>query len=346
MTTQMATGRLGVRQYPVIATGAGEPDVFRFTRLRALTWFGNGLIFNQVQAATGKMLGSITEAGASDVPLIVNCQDVNKIDEYALEPLVRSIDKGGSRTVLFIQMRESFVKDLEVMAARLPHRKIDLAGGSIAAEFGERRYDGDSVASVAKASQILERSYIKRLVANSFVPNDNGQMYRLSSTPILASGAFNAQILSSDPVTFVWICLLLAACVDSITRGQRPANLCILTATLRSSLFAAAISELLEPKLPLSIVDHLGPRRSILEVDVPELDVNVAEYIYLCDYILLGSELKLAQSYADHRGFRLQHAVAIGQLLDDSDYSTNLGITVHSLVELRTCGANPKYSVF
>jgi hypothetical protein len=344
MSIQTEIERLGGRELPVILPSPGDDQSYLYTRLRALTWFGNGLIFNQVQAAAGRLLGSIVEAGKSDSPLVVNCQDVNNIDEYALETLVASIGK-GSRTVLFTQMRKSFLQDLETMTARLPHRQIHLLGETVAAEFGEERYDGDSVIEVMQASQLLERAHVKRLITDSYVRFADGKLHRLSSTPILASGAFNAQLIASDPVAFAWVCLLLAERVNSIIQKYRPVNPSILAATLRSSLFAAAVSELLEPKTPISVVDHLGPRQSILERELGSAEGNVGEYIYFGDFILLGSELKLARMYAQHRGIRMRHAVAIGQLLSTPDYTANLDISINTLLELQSCAVGAQYAI-
>lgn len=330
-----------MRQFPILT----DPNkAFVYARLRGITWSATGLVYlNHIQAAAGAMLATIVHGLSSGQRLLVNCRGVNKIDDYALEPLIAAIrERLGTITVVFIEMRESLFDDLRHM---LPTTlsNFTATGEKVEVIVCGAPLSGVSADELCAFAADLESSTVAKWIGDAFVENNGGKLERLSSTPILASGAFNARRLVRDPLSFVWLSLLLAEKLQRSARPQRLHNPRILAASLRSSPFAAAVSELTDPGLDLEIVDHLGPRFSILETEFAGRIAEPADYIFCGDFILLGTELKLAQNYAYHRRAKLDFAIALGQLLPSAAYSDKLHL--ESLQLLPNCKPDARYTV-
>ena len=104
---------------------------------------------------------------------------------------------------------------------------------------------------------------------------------------------------------------------------------------------AAAVGILTERQKAIDIGDHMGPKYRILEE--PSLRSNLIEedYIFIGDFVVGGTELRIAQTYARSKGSVIKHAVLIGCMLDSEEY--NMDFDISCLVKLRDCCSEDKF---
>jgi hypothetical protein len=85
----------------------------------------------------------------------------------------------------------------------------------------------------------------------------------------------------------------------------------------------------------LEIVDHLGPTAEVIEEYSIERSGVPGSYVVVSDFMMGGTEIKIAREHARRRGSRLAGICVIGALLPPEDYQ--LGVPVEPLVSLPEC---------
>jgi hypothetical protein len=211
--------------------------------------------------------------------------------------------------------------------------------GGTATVFGAD-LDKNRTAALRDEAADLEQVRLRKFVADCFHPHlDNNQkpvMQRMESTLLWANGVFDARVLISNPSTFTWVCLAMADQLDGLLARENvpPGPKRLLSVSLRGSPFAAAASLISQAQLPVEIVDHMGPKHRILEEHRLERLGEQAQYIFFGDFVVGGTELKVAMTYAHTRECSLNHAVVIGALKEPKDYFASSGIEVLPLVSL------------
>lgn len=203
-----------------------------------------------------------------------------------------------------------------------------------------------AVAALHASARKCEQQYIEQLVTESFVKHPNGPQ-RLSSTPLLTNGVFNAASIISDPSAFMWVSIKLAEEVNRILDTERfyrylnaIPNLRLLAVSLRASPFAVAVGLLTAKKV--EIVDHMGPMRKIIEEHDTLQLARCRTYIYIGDFVVGGTEIRVAQTYAQGRSSTVNQAVVIGSVLHPQEYAGDCEL--HSLVNLKTVYPSATYS--
>jgi hypothetical protein len=149
----------------------------------------------------------------------------------------------------------------------------------------------------------------------------------------LATGVLNARALIANPVTFVWISLLLTDLFQQVIEEAKPKTNRILAVSLRGSPFAAAIRILANRFSPsLEIIDHIGPKHELLEEHVGQNEMQGGEYILVSDFVIGGTEIKIARAYAMAKGAILKNAITIGSYLSGPEYGD--AVRLQSLVDI------------
>lgn len=327
-----------MRRLPVL-----RHDQFIFTRLKALAWVGNqSTLPTLLQADGGRILSYIAEHDEPEKPLILDCRGVVEIDDHALETTRAALQK-HSRTLVLInadQLDARLKRDLGDFNVRFGFSSTQLAvvgdDGSIDREVASR---------LIEQVAIIERNYVRECVAGCYRKFPRG-MERMASTPLLASGVFDARLLISESNKFVWTAMLMAdkleEYLDGVLQTPTPGTTAqplkqfrLLAVSLRGSPFAAAVGLLTSRHRSVEIVDHMGPKYKILEE--PSLRATLVEddYIYVGDFVIGGTELRIAQAYARSKGSQLKHAIVVGKVLETADY--NLDFDISALVNLKEC---------
>ncbi len=93
----------------------------------------------------------------------------------------------------------------------------------------------------------------------------------------------------------------------------------------------------------LEIVDHMGPKQALLEGYATGSPRTGLDYIYIGDFLIGGTEVKVAASYAFAHGCSLKEAIVVGSLLPPNEYK--IGANVDSLVCLRNCNCKQIYKL-
>jgi hypothetical protein len=164
-------------------------------------------------------------------------------------------------------------------------------------------------------------------------------MERLQSTPLRSSGVYNARHIICEASNFNWIVLRLEEALQQAIPRWDYARHSLLSGSLRACPFAAALAFTSTIARAVEVLDHLGPHPALLEEhDLAGTRSNL-EYVYVGDFMIGGTEVKLAANWAAMRRSRVVAAVMLGTLFDEDEYGLN-GIRIVSLASLK--GLNPK----
>lgn len=313
---------------------------FVYIRLKGLVWTYNGLTNpNNIDKSAGDAINEIYINVEPSKPLILDCKGIVGITDHAWDIFFSSIEK-NKREVAFINFlkidqqinfsKKEFCSSLKTWSDDLSiiifseRKKLDIISGTY----------------LEIDKQILKK--ISDFVGNSFYRYEGGQMKPLSSTPIYSNGEFDAAQIISIPESFFWTSIRMADEVEKIIEENRigavNAPACLLTVSLRSSPIAAAIGLLLG--LNIETVDHFGPIFRNAEGDLSSS--MIYEYIYIGDFTVGGTEIKVSKTYAHMKNCKLAHAVVIGSALEKELFKE---FQLHPLVLLRKCCDNVEYSI-
>ncbi len=186
-----------------------------------------------------------------------------------------------------------------------------------------------------------ENETINNIVGASFIKSSDKKML-LTSTPIVSNGEFDASIILRNPVSFAWVTIKLADLFEEIQESLQKesseggkfkySKLKILAVSLRGSPFAAAVANLSNSEF--DAIDHLGPAHKLFDNEFFENVQKGVLYIYLGDFVIGGTEIRIAQTYARIFECDLTHAIAIGSLLKPESYKKHFSLL--RLVSLKT----------
>lgn len=313
-----------------------HPDII-YTRLLAITWHANILAPSTFTLAGGDKLHQCILADTSSKPVILNCVGISAIEDYALDA-IRSYLATKSRCITFlvegtnedvIRKIEKELNDIPIQRENRQKYQLLICGKPELVHSGEIELD-----NLANIIGRIEYEYVARQVNKSYEPYNPPQKKRLHSTPLIADGEFNARSIISNPKAFIWISLLLTDKFLEAVEQDRPKSNRLLAVSLRGSPFAAAIRVLAANYCPtLEIIDHIGPRHELLEGHISRDNMCGEEYILVSDFVIGGTEIKVAKTYAIALGARLKSAIAIGAYLPgDKAYDTN--VKLRSVVRL------------
>jgi hypothetical protein len=300
---------------------------FVYTRMKAHAWRANRSLYpTMLQADGGGALAHLVGECEPRKPLVINCQGIVEVDDHAFARFAAARKERARKVVLLnaSQVVDSISKSLGKHDA-----SYATAEGDLVYLFGDHMSRNQALRFVEDARQ-LEFEELRRLVTECFQKFETPQ--RLSSTPLLATGIFNARALITDPDSFIWPCLLMAEYVEQLLEAERLLNPRLLAVSLRGTPFAAAIRLIARTLLPIEVVDHMGPKHKILEEHSLNGGAHAADYILIGDFIVGGTELRIAEAYAHRNGSRLAHAVVLGCALHPSCYSSL--VRVKSLIGL------------
>lgn len=313
-----------------------------YVRLKALIWTDFGLEFPEnLRSQTGRRIESIWRENSASRPLVLNCQGVSIVDQHALEE-VRRHAANASQPLVFVSSSSTFLEDLEhALGKPTLSFSVGVTAETTAYAYAQKSPNREVLRPIIQHAYQLESTETQSVIAGCFEQHADNALIRLHSTPILASGIFNARVLIGDPRKFCLISLQLAERLEALLERNRPANPCVLAVSLRGSPIAAAAAFLASPRLDVEVIDHMGPKQALLEGYSFKRTRAGISYIYIGDFLIGGTELKVASSYACALGCRVTHALTIGSLLRPEDYC--LSIPMESLVRLSECRNDVRY---
>lgn len=185
----------------------------------------------------------------------------------------------------------------------------------------------------------LRKRKVSDYIKSSFIAFKEERYLR--STPLKASGIFDAATLLSNHTSFFWICLELTELLRLLINSRKinlKKELRILSVNMKASPFASVVSLLMD--IPLVTIDHLGPKHKVYDIDILDDLQNLRSYSYLYvgDFCIAGTEIKIAKTYARISNSELNTAIVIGAYFNEEHFSP--AFQLHSLVNIN--GLHPK----
>jgi len=171
-------------------------------------------------------------------------------------------------------------------------------------------------------------SVVKTYAAASFHSFKDGGFKPLRSTPLKATGYFDGRAIVGTPTSLVWV---VAAIADKIASElEQPSGvlheilgkrqLRFLAVSRSGIALTAGLNWLVRSVQGMAFVDHFGPWQEVME---EHLDLNASRdvaYIYVGDFIIAGTEARVAQAYARSCNSDIVLATAIGAALPTEHY--------------------------
>jgi hypothetical protein len=195
----------------------------------------------------------------------------------------------------------------------------------------------------------------EELVKRCWIPAPEGQAV-LRSTRLTGPGVFDAKLILGDPFAFSWICCLLATRVLTCTRSALPhagielrgkplrGEFRILACTQNGVAISAGVLRACDilnqddeaPRIAgIDVIDTFGPPQRYIEQYSYASSEPILSYLYIGDFAIAGTELKLAQLHAFHSSTKLLKAFAIGSLQrPSSDQQASNGLDLDTLILL------------
>ncbi len=305
-------------------------DEFVYVRLQGIVWHTNALRRkSKLLDSSNNILINIIDNVNPLKKLVINCKRINDIGQNLIG-LLSSNNRFNKRKIIFIEtagIHEALLSSLK----ELDISKFDSSHYHIVSPTNSTNMSLEEYKDCIRKVNELEEKVIKRIIIDSYYKFEEG--YRvLPSTAILAKGEFNACSIISSPKNFLWTSLYLADKVEEFIQKEiKPQKkLRLLGVSLRGAIFTSSIALLLG--YDFDTVDHLGPKHKLYDVDFFENKINKYQYLYIGDYIIGGTEVKIAKTYAQIYGNRLEHAFVIGSLFKPERFSTfKLGYLVNIL---------------
>lgn len=297
---------------------------FVYLRLQALIWHSNALNRrNKLLENSNRTLINIIDNVDPQKVLIINCKRISDFGHNLIE-IISNNDRFAKRKIVFIEteaLHKNLVDSFHSLEITVySSKKLHI----VSPENSTYSYSSNDYEKIIEESSKLEQEEVKRIIIDSYIENDKDKdKYEpLPSTAILALGEFNACRIISNPKSFIWLTLTFADKVEQfiqdVVKPQRPYRL--MGVSLRGAIFTSAISMLLG--LDYDTVDHLGPKHKLFDVDFFNNKTNKHIYIYIGDFIIGGTEVKIAKTYAQVHGHKLEHAFVIGSLFENERFST------------------------
>lgn len=183
----------------------------------------------------------------------------------------------------------------------------------------------------------LRKSAVKAAIAGCF--QSRLPTKRLPSTPLKSTGAFDLWRLLADPQDTIWLademdrtlqaawrasCEAPSAAGPRIDPGTTPR---LLAVNLRGSVLAYAILRFGGGWYDgLDLVDRFGPMPEPVERYDADPHGKSSVYLLVTDFIVAGSELKLADAYCADRDCLMPIAVCAGAVLKPADYGSRVRV--------------------
>jgi hypothetical protein len=306
---------------------------YAYIRFKALIWHSNCLIKHQtILQSSIKLLEEIYLNIFPEIPLVVSFKGV--VDtERPLENFFSEVVSVKKRPLIFVH-NESFSDNIIQSITRITENSRRPKYESDPTELDVLKIScGPSeekiIKGLIKKIEIAEIEFLKKAIFNCHKRVNK----RLVSTIVSANVEFDAAKIISEPHVFTWICLFMADKISELIRdafhgeayNPNSSNIKLLAVSLRASPFASAVSYLVNKGY--DTIDHLGPRHKLFDVEVFENFKKGTQYIYVGDFVIGGTEIKIAKAYAELLGCELNHAVVLGSSLSPDVFKESFSLT-------------------
>jgi hypothetical protein len=235
--------------------------------------------------------------------------------------LIRTLEKSGGVMILSEVENRLWSSLRQQVAQTSLNTHGDPASGSLVIAAGEP--PSPRLQRDAQSYPTLERNEVSAAIKSSFRPfssdPDNPTFSRLPSTPLRATGYFDADRVTGNPSVYPWAVSMIADSVDSIcsSRQKEAPDLRILATTGSGTALACAAKSLLPDPIALDIVDTFGTNQSMYEIYIdPTVPTPPrTDYVYIGNFLIGATELKIAEVRAQQLLSTLTHGIVLGSVL-------------------------------
>jgi hypothetical protein len=242
---------------------------------------------------------------------------VYKNDQKVFERIF-SLTQSKDRRIIFFnveeELQERLIKNLEN-----DNYKYNLS------EINDLYFSSKSVCSVKinnddpinEIQLLLKENDFKILKSCSINYPDGIQ---LKSTSFWTNYYFNiSKIFLLNPTNSAWI---LARLCDKIRKSTRTnKNILMVSTSLFGTILSTIMKEIFSDNYIIETIcfDRLGPDLLINEINIHKKD-SYDCILYICDFIIGGTELKILKALLALRKLEITHIFAIGTFSDPNDY--------------------------
>jgi hypothetical protein len=279
-----------------------------FTRMQVLIWCSSGTtLLHSVEKKAGDQLAQLISDFIDDKTIVINFAGIVNIDDHALDDVFVALSKVEKQLVII-----NGYHLLSIIDRLKKEYNITITSNSSEDWISLGKQNQVSLKGINEERKTLKEDFIKESIKKTFIKFDSKR--RLHSTPILANGEYNSNLIISEIKKFMWMCFFMADRIQELLDMHRLTNVKLLTASLRGAPFAAMIG--LIKKLEFETIDHFGPKHKVFDIEFLNRIEKGTNYIYIGDFCFGGTEIKIAKTYTEMKSSKLCHALVLGNLID------------------------------
>lgn len=327
---------------------------FYYSRILLFSWdcYLQPVVLSQTNGEffTEKLKEQITLENKN---IVINCNNVLDIEDHFTDSFFSYVEKKLSKNyVIVFYSNDGLAKLVNYMAEHIDkslsrfsfkHQEDELSFFVVS----KKEICSSVINTMISDAKKLEDNSVIAVVSASYTETRSAcGVETLPSTPLRATGQFNATNLISKPSEFRWIVVLLVDKIFQLSKKNDIANYSLVAGSLRGSAIAGSVWELLQQfddKITIQIVDHVGPCHDVAGRRYESPSAMKEQCIYIGDFIIAGTEIKLISAYCNFMGSKLTHAFVIGKYTEQNYIDKT--IELHSLVDLKKCKPNLEYKL-
>jgi hypothetical protein len=280
------------------------------------------------------------------IKIVINCNNVVDIDDHFLDPIQEFMVKNKVELYFYSNdeihnlvnyLDDHFDQNLGINVSYFKDRDTSVIS------LSKKSPCSSDILKLIEKTKVLEENGIRRIVTDAYFESSETEV--LSSTPLIATGQFNATEIISDPSSFRWLVLLFVEAIHKVVQIDKPKKYTIVASSLRGAAIAGSVKELLHflSGPDLYVIDHIGPNHDVIEKPLFNNFGHSDYCVYIGDFLIAGTELKITQAYCGFMGGKIKHAFVIGKYINQEYLGNN--INLHSLVKLTDCVKGLDYKV-
>jgi hypothetical protein len=289
-----------------------------YTRIQVLTWIANGTsLLHLLEKNACELLAKIIDKNDETKSIIANFKGITDIDDHAMDSIFLKLED-NKKQLIIINGHHLLTKINK--SKKESKAGLDSSSTNETITIGNNK--GINYTEIIGEREKFISIFTKSTISKSFKKFDDE--IRLCSTPIIANGEFNSSEIISKPSKFIWLTFFLSDKLSELLNSTRIENVKLLSASLRGAPFAAMLG--LIHNIKFETIDHFGPKHKVFDLDFvnqKEKDIN---YIYIGDYVIGGTEIKIAKTYTEMKGSKLCHALVLGSLFDSETFKNEFNL--------------------
>lgn len=327
---------------------------FYYTRILLFSWdcYLQPVVLSQTNGEffAVKVKEKIVEQSSS---FVVNCNNVLDVEDHFTDRFFDIIESKLKNSNFFVfYSNDGLSKLVKYISEHINRNKFKYSfiHEEEDSEFfviSKKQVCSSEIKILINKAKLLEGDSINSAVLDSYTETKSATGAEiLPSTPLRAMGQFNATSLISDPSQFRWIVLMLVEKIYQLSKKEGITNYSLVAGSLRGAAIAGSVWELLQQfdgSITIQIVDHVGPYHDVAGKRYDSNAVLKEQCIYIGDFIIAGTEVKLLSAYCNFMGAKLIHAFVIGKYTEQSHIDKK--VELHSLVDLKKCKPDLEYKL-